>query len=114
MPTRMTTTPIAFEAVSDSSRKKYPAENEACVACSDEGGDARSRFIAPKREQRGQETEHVQHEQLLLLGVMGEYTARIHYEVKGRPLYVFSEAHGLLGPRTARAIEVPASTPEVP
>ena len=59
MPTRMTTTPIAFEAV------------------------------------------------------MGEYIARIH-EVKGRPLYVVSEAHGLLGPRTARAIEVPASTPEVP
>ncbi len=52
--------------------------------------------------------------QLLLLGVMGEYIARIHDEVKGRPLYVVSEAHGLLGPRTARAVEVPASPPEVP
>jgi polyisoprenyl-phosphate glycosyltransferase len=52
--------------------------------------------------------------QLLLLGVMCEYIARIHDEVKGRSLYVVSEAHGLLGPRTARAIEVPASTPEVP
>ena len=50
--------------------------------------------------------------QLLLLGVMGEYIARIHDEVKARPLYLVSETHGLLAPRTDR-IEIPASTPEV-
>jgi polyisoprenyl-phosphate glycosyltransferase len=33
--------------------------------------------------------------QLLLLGVMGEYIARIHDEVKRRPLYLISETHGL-------------------
>jgi dolichol-phosphate mannosyltransferase len=33
--------------------------------------------------------------QLLLLGVMGEYIARIHDEVKSRPLYLVSETHGL-------------------
>jgi polyisoprenyl-phosphate glycosyltransferase len=37
--------------------------------------------------------------QLLVLGVMGEYIARIHDEVKDRPLYLVSEAHGLTIPR---------------
>ena len=33
--------------------------------------------------------------QLLVLGVMGEYIARIHDEVKARPLYLVRDAHGL-------------------
>jgi polyisoprenyl-phosphate glycosyltransferase len=33
--------------------------------------------------------------QLLLIGIMGEYIARIHDEVKGRPLYLVSETRGL-------------------
>ena len=32
--------------------------------------------------------------QLLVLGVIGEYIARIHDEVRGRPLYVLSEVRG--------------------
>jgi glycosyltransferase involved in cell wall biosynthesis len=32
--------------------------------------------------------------QLLVLGVMGEYIARIHDEVRGRPLYVLAEVRG--------------------
>jgi glycosyltransferase involved in cell wall biosynthesis len=33
--------------------------------------------------------------QLLVLGLMGEYIARIHDEVKDRPLYLVRDAHGL-------------------
>lgn len=44
--------------------------------------------------------------QLLVLGVIGEYIARIHDEVRGRPLYVFADLHGfepeqLLAERTS-------------
>jgi glycosyltransferase involved in cell wall biosynthesis len=39
--------------------------------------------------------------QLLLLGIMGEYIARIHDEVKARPLYLVSEAHGISSPTVA-------------
>jgi glycosyltransferase involved in cell wall biosynthesis len=36
--------------------------------------------------------------QLLVLGLMGEYIARIHDEVKDRPLYLVRDTHGLQGP----------------
>ena len=36
--------------------------------------------------------------QLIVLGVMGEYIARIHDEVKDRPLYVVRETLGFGGP----------------
>jgi polyisoprenyl-phosphate glycosyltransferase len=36
--------------------------------------------------------------QLLVLGLMGEYIARIHDEVKNRPLYLVRDTHGLQGP----------------
>ncbi len=37
--------------------------------------------------------------QLLLLGIVGEYIARIHDEVKGRPLYLVRDTQGLEPPR---------------
>ncbi len=43
--------------------------------------------------------------QLLVLGLMGEYIARIHDEVKGRPLYLVRDAHGL----AEQAVEGPRS-----
>jgi polyisoprenyl-phosphate glycosyltransferase len=36
--------------------------------------------------------------QLLVLGLMGEYIARIHDEVKDRPLYLVRDTHGFQGP----------------
>jgi dolichol-phosphate mannosyltransferase len=36
--------------------------------------------------------------QLFLIGVLGEYIARIHDEVKRRPLYLVRDAHGLEPP----------------
>jgi dolichol-phosphate mannosyltransferase len=39
--------------------------------------------------------------QLLLLGIMGEYIARIHDEVKARPLYLVRETQGISSPSSA-------------
>jgi polyisoprenyl-phosphate glycosyltransferase len=38
--------------------------------------------------------------QLVLIGIMGEYVARIHDEVKARPLYLVAETDGLESQRT--------------
>jgi polyisoprenyl-phosphate glycosyltransferase len=50
--------------------------------------------------------------QLVVLGLMGEYIARIHDEVKGRPLYLVRDAHGLApltesAPRSRERLERP-------
>lgn len=43
--------------------------------------------------------------QLLALGIMGEYIARIHHEVRGRPLYILRERLGFRPlPRPARNV----------
>jgi polyisoprenyl-phosphate glycosyltransferase len=51
--------------------------------------------------------------QLLLLGIMGGYIARIHDEVKGRPLYLVSEAQGLSRPPLADSTAVREESPGV-
>jgi glycosyltransferase involved in cell wall biosynthesis len=51
--------------------------------------------------------------QLLLLGIMGEYIARIHDEVKARPLYLVNEAHGISRARSAEPTAVPEQPPAV-
>jgi len=48
--------------------------------------------------------------QILLTGMMGLYVARIHDEVKARPLYIVRELHGV-GGGPARATERTASPP---
>ena len=50
--------------------------------------------------------------QLVVLGLMGEYIARIHDEVKDRPLYLVRDAHGLApltesAPRSRERLERP-------
>ncbi len=40
--------------------------------------------------------------QLTVLGVIGEYVARIHEEVKRRPLYFVRDSVGVLRPRRSR------------
>lgn len=43
--------------------------------------------------------------QLISLGVLGEYLARVYDEVKGRPLYIVRSRHGLDETKTARSID---------
>ena len=38
--------------------------------------------------------------QLFLIGILGEYIARIHDEVKRRPLYLVRDAQGVEPPQT--------------
>jgi glycosyltransferase involved in cell wall biosynthesis len=50
--------------------------------------------------------------QLVVLGLMGEYIARIHDEVKDRPLYLVRDAHGLaplseFAPRSRERLQRP-------
>jgi dolichol-phosphate mannosyltransferase len=33
--------------------------------------------------------------QLIVIGIIGEYVSQIHDEVKRRPLYVVTQAHGV-------------------
>ncbi len=40
--------------------------------------------------------------QLLSIGILGEYVARIFTEVKGRPSYVVAERHGFPGEQQPR------------
>jgi len=49
--------------------------------------------------------------QLVVIGVVGEYVARIYDEVKARPLYLVRELHGFEHERTARRTLPPAELP---
>jgi glycosyltransferase involved in cell wall biosynthesis len=49
--------------------------------------------------------------QLMALGVMGEYIARIHDETKGRPLYIVREVLGDAEPRPGSPAQAPQRSP---
>jgi polyisoprenyl-phosphate glycosyltransferase len=49
--------------------------------------------------------------QLLVLGFMGEYIARIHDEVKDRPLYLVRDAHGVPNATSPLDTGLPTSSP---
>jgi len=48
--------------------------------------------------------------QLISLGVLGEYLARVYDEVKGRPLYIVRSRHGLDEAMTAQSTDSPAAS----
>ncbi|MFC1581134.1 glycosyltransferase [Thermodesulfobacteriota bacterium] len=47
--------------------------------------------------------------QLIAIGLLGEYLARIYDEVKQRPLYIIKDIHGLSAEKSKRAPEPPSS-----